>query len=366
MSFASKRSEPARPIAELESTSSEAELRNGALDTLSSLIRVIGDESFPLDSNSDPALFAGICGDFAGHVENGAAVPAFDIELKNTGQREWGTVQRFLVDRRRHEKRFVNERLGDYREIVNELVLGFREIGRREKDAEADIRECLNSMQEAIGEGELPKVKVALSNTIAHIHQVFAEQKSRHEAELKGINDRMSNLRQDLMAAREEMKQDSLTQAFNRGAFDSGLTQCVNMHYLTGQPVSLLMIDLDEFKQVNDTHGHGVGDAVLRAVGECLARSFIRKNDLIARYGGDEFAVILPDTRLEHVVMLAERFIAMIRDIAIEAGDEVIRITCSVGFTEAVAGDTEETFVNRADKALFSAKANGRDQSTAG
>ncbi len=173
----------------------------------------------------------------------------------------------------------------------------------------------------------------------------------------------MSNLRQDLEAAQVEMKQDSLTQAFNRGAFDSAITQSVNMHYFTGQPVSLLMIDLDEFKQVNDSYGHTVGDAVLQSVGECLTRSFIRKNDLIARYGGDEFAVILPDTKIEDVIKLAERFLNQVRSISIESNGEIIGVSCSLGCTEALQEDTVDTFVNRADKALFTAKNNGRDQS---
>lgn len=366
MGLASQQSEPTSSPTERHPDNPDGDLTNGALDTLSSLIRVLGIESFPLDNHSDPNHFSIVCSDLARHVENGAAVPDFDIEPESGGKREWETVQRFLVDRRRNEKKFVTERLGDYREIVNELVSGLREIGQREKTAEANILDSLQLLQEAIGNDELPRIKTALAKTIAQVREVFAEQKQRYESELKGLHDRMSSLRQDLVAAREEMKQDALTQAYNRGAFDSALTHSVNMHYLTGQPVSLIMIDLDEFKQVNDRYGHSVGDAVLRAMGEALARSFIRRNDLVARYGGDEFAVILPDTRVKHVFTLAERLLNLVRDIEIEADGEIINISCSVGFTEAVEGDTETTLIDRADKALFKAKANGRDQSVCG
>lgn len=355
MGFVSKQSEP-------ESVTTD--ITDGAIDTLSRLIRVIGDESFLLDRDSDPALFPNICGNFARHVENGAAVPEFDIVPKSSGAREWDVVQRFLVDRRRHEKKFVTERLGNYREIVNDLVSEFREIGRSDRRVETNIRDCLESLDEVIEQDELPKVKVALTETIGRVHEIFSAQRTHYETQLKGLNDRMSDLRQDLVAVREEMKRDSLTQSFNRGAFDMALRQSVNMHFFSAQPVCLLMVDLDEFKAVNDNYGHSVGDAVLIAVGECLARSFIRKTDLVARFGGDEFAVILPDTKADQVPRLVERFLALVRAISIDAGDTTVGVTCSVGFSEVKEEDTPETFVIRADKALFEAKANGRDQAT--
>ena len=343
------------------------ETANGAIDTLGSVIRVLGNESFPLGSEAEVAEFQITCAEFAGHVENGAAVPAYGIDRADTGRREWSTVQRFLVDRRRNEKKFVSDRLSGYRGIVDDLVSGLRQFAIRDQATEASVCECLAEVEVAIaressGSDELPKLKLALADTIANVKSIFAQQQRSYEAQLKELNDRLSSLRNDLDSAREEMKRDSLTQTFNRPGFDSAIARNLNIHLFSRQPLTLLMIDLDEFKHINDTYGHQTGDAVLRAVGICLERSFIRKNDIVARYGGDEFAVILADTSAKNALTVAERFMDRLRHTVVESGTHSIALTCSVGFTEAQEGDDVESFIERADQALLSAKAQGRNR----
>jgi len=336
-------------------------LTDGALDTLSSVIRTMGDESFPLEKDIDPTVFPAMCKEFSCHVENGAAVPSYDIPASADGSREWGHVRRFFSDRRRAEREFVTERLQDYRGVVEDLVSGLREIGERDQSTEVTVRQGLSSIEDAVGTGVLPQIREALKQTVVQVTETFDEQRRAYEQQLAELNERMSSLRQDLVAAREEMKRDTLTDAYNRGAFDAAITQSLNMHFILNQPVTLLMIDLDGFKQINDTYGHGAGDEVLRGVGEALARSFIRKGDFVARYGGDEFAVILNDTSGPHAHKVIERFMTYVAAVNIPYAPADTKISCSVGYTEIHEDDTVESLVNRADRALYKAKASGRN-----
>jgi diguanylate cyclase len=337
-------------------------LAGGAIDTLSNVMYVMGQESFPLENEHDQSAFPDICKDFARHVENGAAIPSYDIPRSVDGSRQWSHVRRFFADRRQAEKAFVTERLQGYRGIVDDLVSGLRDIGVQNQTTEDDVLGSLSMVEEAVKTGLLPNVKEALSDTLSRVNKTFAEQKLNYEKQLKELNDRMSSMREDLVQAREEMKRDPLTEAFNRGAFDAAILQSLNMHFILRVPVTILMIDLDDFKAINDTHGHAAGDEVLRSVSECLARTFIRKNDIVARYGGDEFAVILSDTSAAQSAPLIDRFLEHVRNITIVQTDEDHEVRCSVGYTEVADDDTVEDLMTRADRALYAAKSAGRDR----
>ena len=336
-------------------------LTDGALDTLSNVIYVMGKDSFPLENDVDETVFPDMCSEFAAHVENGSGVPSYDIPASADGSREWARVRRFFADRRRAEKEFVTSRLQDYRGVVEDLVTGLRKIGDRDQNTEDSVKGSLNDIESAIDTGVLPEIKQALSHAVREVSQTFAEQKKEYESQLNELNERMSSLRQDLVAAREEMRRDALTDAYNRGAFDAAIKQSLNMHFILNQPVTLVMIDLDNFKQINDTYGHAAGDEVLRDIGECLARSFIRKSDLVARYGGDEFAVILNDTTPENATIVIDRFIEHAAKVRIPYANEGDKVSCSAGYTEIHESDTVESLLKRADRALYQAKSDGRN-----
>ena len=156
---------------------------DGAIDTLSTIFQVLGDESFPLEKDIDPEVFPEMCKEFSRHVENGAAVPSFDIPQSADGTREWGHVRRFFSDRRRAEREFVTERLHNYRGVVDDLVSGLRKIGERDQSTESSVKKCLNEIEDVVSTGVLPDIRKTLAKTMATVSETFAEQKRQYEAQ---------------------------------------------------------------------------------------------------------------------------------------------------------------------------------------
>jgi diguanylate cyclase (GGDEF)-like protein/PAS domain S-box-containing protein len=157
-------------------------------------------------------------------------------------------------------------------------------------------------------------------------------------------------------------QEDALTGLFNRRTLMAAIEAEVARQQRYQRPLSLLMIDIDHFKQVNDRWGHPLGDAVLK-VFAAACRDAMRDNDKVGRWGGEEFVVLLPETDAAEAERVAGRLHACIAALAIDAGGgDTIRITVSIGATSARPGDTVESLLKRADVALYDAKAAGRDR----
>ena len=171
-------------------------------------------------------------------------------------------------------------------------------------------------------------------------------------------------LKQSFDRRREELSvlafQDTLTLIFNRRYFDAKLVEEVNLGVLTNRPVTLVMIDIDHFKTINDTYGHQKGDEIVRYIAGIICDS-VRAEDTVARYGGEELAVILPGVELQTGVTIAERFRAAVEEQVFAHTD--LRVTISLGVAQ-LGSDivSPEKLVFAADQALYTAKSNGRNQ----
>lgn len=151
---------------------------------------------------------------------------------------------------------------------------------------------------------------------------------------------------------------DDLTQTCNRREIYRVLQRELSFSVRMGKPFSIILFDVDLFKQINDTHGHMAGDRVLRETAELVNRS-IRTTDCLGRWGGEEFLLVLPQTDLTAATLLAERLCELLSERSFEGVD---RVTASFGVTSFRAGQELEDLLHAADRAMYRAKQNGRNQ----
>jgi len=183
---------------------------------------------------------------------------------------------------------------------------------------------------------------------------------------LEGIRLQVANatLAEQLNAALQVVEHDAatdmLTGQANRRALDLLLKQQMNLASKGRRTFSLLMLDIDHFKQINDVHGHGVGDDTLRAF-VSRVRVHLRQGDVCTRYGGEEFVIVLPGTTLKTAIEVAERLRLSIAESDLLT-EPPVKVTVSIGVAEYVAGQTIEQLLKMADEAMYAAKQGGRNQ----
>jgi two-component system, cell cycle response regulator len=176
---------------------------------------------------------------------------------------------------------------------------------------------------------------------------------------------KLREMTQTLSARSDSLEHAALTDALtgmqNRRYFDDALKEYLEEFRRIGKPVGLMVLDLDHFKSVNDTHGHDVGDEVLRRVAQCL-KDFTRYHDVAARVGGEEFAVVAPNMDLEILQKFAERIRKAISELVIESGNVRLKVTSSFGLALWDGREAADAFYKRADKMLYQAKTTGRNR----
>lgn len=186
-----------------------------------------------------------------------------------------------------------------------------------------------------------------------------SNQKLLHD--LDDSSKKLADLTTQLEEAKMEAQLDKLTQLYNRRAFERHIREEVERFSRYLNPFSVLMMDIDNFKNLNDTYGHQVGDRALVSISQTLS-ACVRKSDLVYRFGGEEFCVILPGTGLKSAKFVGEKIRSSVQETEFTVKDQTVEITLSGGVSETVKGDTVEELILRADKALYLAKREGKNR----
>jgi two-component system, cell cycle response regulator len=183
----------------------------------------------------------------------------------------------------------------------------------------------------------------------------------REEGELRAMTAALSHRSETLQHA---ALTDPLTGMQNRRYFDEALREYLDAFRHVDKPLGLLIIDLDHFKQINDTHGHDIGDKVLREVGDGL-RAITRYHDVLARLGGEEFALVVPNMDEDQLVEFADRIRGAVAQVVVASPRGRIRVTASVGAAVWNGRESADDFFRRADTCLYEAKRGGRNRVSA-
>lgn len=227
--------------------------------------------------------------------------------------------------------------------------------------------EFSDSLKQAASDLEIDLDQENLQKLIKRVSLETSAVQSRNQELIEQLNTAqigIKKLRKNLAEVREESLMDQLTMIGNRRHFDRSLASAVKKYKMTIEPLCLVMADIDHFKSFNDKWGHQTGDQVLKLVAMAI-KGNVKVIDIPCRYGGEEFAIILPNTTLEQGRTVAERIRMSVakRDVVKRSTNENLgKITISAGVSLLTHDDTPESMISRADRSLYNAKDAGRNR----
>ncbi|HEK1648477.1 diguanylate cyclase DgcP [Pseudomonas aeruginosa] len=287
------------------------------------------------------------------------------LSLADSGQRDFEEYLRQL-----------NERLESFLGHLGDAHAGYTDVLDNARGFDQSLREQVSGLQASVQQAtDLNSLKLAvdsrLNGLLASMDEHQREQ-AEHEQEvscrLQALMERVNSMEQDAKAfhshledQRQKALTDPLTGLPNRAALSERLEQEVTRRHRDGGDLLLAVLDIDHFKRINDDFGHLAGDKVLKIIAGEL-RKRLRQADFIARFGGEEFVVLLPATSLEAGRQLLERLRAAIAACPFHFKGEPLSITCSAGITAFEGNEAGEAVFERADQALYRAKRAGRDR----
>jgi diguanylate cyclase len=253
------------------------------------------------------------------------------------------------------------ERIGvDMERLMRSVVHTASQTGHHAGAFGAQLTGLTEALESNDAEALAPRLSEVLASTSVMKNSVESLQKK-----VSASQEEIARLRGDLERARGEALLDPMTGILNRRGFEQSLQALIARNTAADETHCLVMLDIDHFKKVNDTHGHLMGDRVIQAVGEILRTSVTHEAHAAARYGGEEFAILMPSATIDDSASVAESVRERTKAIKIRKRDtqEVLfSVTLSGGVASLQPGDDAAALIARADAALYQAKQTGRDR----
>jgi diguanylate cyclase (GGDEF)-like protein len=271
-------------------------------------------------------------------------------------------LRQFFSSYRIDEYSYIQKTFEDFKAIIWDFADHLGEDMTEEKNQDAQAQARLEGLREAVESNSIEELRAKSRDFINFYIGEQLKKDERRSKRLTSVRKNLNNVKKQLTEANHTMRVDHLTGAYNRKSFDEQLKNHARMFEFSRTPVSLIILDIDHFKKVNDTYGHDVGDFVIKECVRMMKEVFSRDVDFVARIGGEEFAIILPDMSFEEAANHCEKAMAMVRkEVIVQAGNE-IRFTVSMGLAQIVETEPVEQWIKRADSALYESKSSGRNR----
>jgi diguanylate cyclase len=274
--------------------------------------------------------------------------------------RDFVGARRFVRELRGNEADFVRSALRDFRSMISSVFKNIERALVVDGEADTHMRTQLERLQRSLATSSIEQLRREVTAVSSELTNALSKREKRRAQELASLGTELRQLNMRLEETRRTAATDSLTGVHNRRAFDAFLERVVEFDGMTGTPAALLMIDVDNFKRLNDDYGHPVGDAALAAIGASLARTFLRKCDFVSRYGGEEFAVVVRDANATEARRLGERARLAIADLKLPDKPS-LALSVSVGVATLSHLEERASWLKRADDALLDAKRAGKN-----
>jgi diguanylate cyclase (GGDEF)-like protein len=298
--------------------------------------------------------------DWQRHATIGTPIPgvhAPDAVAGPVHTRDWSALVSLSSTRRRAESMTVGEHLGDLQRVVWDTVSSLARVAGDDVSTDREVNEQLELLRASAQRGDPAAVMRDLPAALTVITEALAVRQSRAARERLMMAERVESLGRALSDAEDSARTDPLTGAGNRLRYTEACERALALMTLTGTPSSLLAIDLDGLKLINDTFGHPAGDMAIAWVAKACWTVCTRPTDVVCRIGGDEFAVVMTNTNATAAAALADRLEQRLQERSVTLADGVQRIvTASIGFAAAQPGEGVEAWTSRADRRLYDVK----------
>lgn len=273
-------------------------------------------------------------------------------------------LRQFFGTYRIEEYSYVQKTMDDFRGIIWDFVDQLAEDFGDEKKEDRNLKSNLEHLKEAVEANSIDSLKSQAREFINNYVDYQSKKDSRRSKRMDSIKKNLDVVKKQLTDVSSSANLDHLTQAFNRKAFDEQIKKTKSLAELSKKPVTMVVLDIDHFKKVNDTYGHPIGDFVLQECVKMLKRLYPRENEFVARIGGEEFAVLMSETTLAEAAKRSELALQQVRAEAFVQDGHTIRFTISMGLAQLSPNETSENWLKRADAALYESKQTGRNKLT--